>query len=227
MSVFTGRNSICWVLVFLFPLSIFAADTGHSAMLHSQGGVWVNGKEVPESTAIFSGDSLETKSGSVANLDVEGSSVLIQPETVVTYNGDSLTLDHGSVEVTTSTSMRVHIKCIRVVPVSSAWTQYQVSDLNGTVHVAAVKSDVNITHSGGLKKPSPENAGESATVREGQQADRNESDVCGVAEQPQSAGHPLNTRALEIGGGAAGTGIILCILLCRGSSSPSVSPSQP
>jgi hypothetical protein len=227
MSVLICRSFIGWALLFLFPLFVFAADTGPSAMLHSQSGVWVNGKEVPDSTAIFSGDSLETKTGSVANLDVEGSTVLIRPETVVTFNGDSLTLEHGGVDVTTSSSLRVHVNCIRVVPVSSAWTQYQVSDLSGTVHVAAIKSDVNITRSGGLKKPTPENATQSATVQEGHQVDRNESDACGAAEQPQSPEHPLNTRALEIGGGLAGTGIIICAVFCRGSSPPSVSPWQP
>lgn len=76
----------------------------------------MNGAEVVDSTAIFSGDLLETKSGSVANLDTEGSSVLIQSESVVKFQGNFLTLEHGSVSVGTSTSMNVHVNCIKSNP---------------------------------------------------------------------------------------------------------------
>ena len=68
---------ISLVMALPLPLWLFAADTG-AAILHTRGGVWVNGTEVADSTAIFPGDSRETKSGFVANLGAEGSSVLIQ-----------------------------------------------------------------------------------------------------------------------------------------------------
>lgn len=227
MRVSILRNSICWALCVLFPLSLAAADNGPPAMLHSKGGVWINGGESPESTAIFPGDSLETKTGSVANLDAGGSSVLIQPESLVKFNGDSLTLEHGSVLVITSTSMSVHVKCIKVVPLSVAWTQYQVTDLNGTVQVSAIKSDVNIDGGIHARKPSPASASQSGAVHEGQHAEREESEACGAAEQPKVPGHALNTKWLEIAGGAGGGGLVLCLLLCKGTSTSPVSPSQP
>lgn len=227
MSVSIIRSSVCWALAVLFPLSLWAADTGPSAMLHSKGGVWINGSEAPESTAIFSGDSLETKSGSVATLDVDGSSVLIQPESLLKFNGDFLTLEHGSIEVTTSRAMSVHVKCIKVVPVSDAWTQYQVTDVTGTVHAAAIKSDVNISQGTQGRKPSVANASQSGTVHAGQQADRDESDACGAADLPKPPGQVLNTKWIEIGAGAAGGVIILCLLLCMGSNPKNVSPTQP
>jgi len=62
-----------------------AADTG-SAILRSTGGVWVNGMEVADSSAVFPGDLLETKPGFIANLDAEGSSILIQGESVVKFS---------------------------------------------------------------------------------------------------------------------------------------------
>ena len=76
---------------------------------------------------VVSGDLLETKPGSVANLDAEGSSVLIQPESVVKFQGNYLSLEHGSVSVGTSTSMSVHVNCIKVEPVSRERTQYDVA----------------------------------------------------------------------------------------------------
>jgi hypothetical protein len=226
MSVSAARNFVSWMLIVLFPLSLMAADTG-SAILRSSGGVWVNGAEVADSTALFSGDSIETKPGFIANLDAEGSSVLIQGESIVKFQGGSLTLEHGSVAVGTSTSMSVQVNCLRVEPLSNDRTQYEVTDVSGTVQVVARKNDVTIRQIGGLGKPSAQtSAPQSGTVHEGQRATRDESAVCG-ATAPQEAGHPLNTKWLEIGGGAAAGVIVLCLLVCRGKSSPSVSPSQP
>ena len=132
------RSIICWSLVLIIPGYLQACDS-KSAILHAQSGVWVNGTEVPDSTAILPGDLLETKPGAVANLNAEGSSVVIQPESVIKYNGDSLTLEHGSVLTNTSNSFSVNIDCLKVVPVANVWTQYEVAHLNGNVHVDAQK----------------------------------------------------------------------------------------
>src|SRR5271154_5097921 len=111
MSVST-RNLLCWMVAVLLPLSLTAGDTG-TALLHTKGGVWVNGNEAKDATAILPGDLLETRSGFVATLDAQGSSVLIQAESLVRFEGTFLTLEHGSVSVGTSTSLRVHVKCIK------------------------------------------------------------------------------------------------------------------
>jgi len=221
------RNSLCWLMIVLSPLSLFATDTS-SAILRSDGGVWVNGVEIAGSTALYPGDSLETKSGFVANIDAEGSSILIQSESVVKFEGTYLTLEHGSVSVGTSTSMSVQVNCLRVDPVAAERTQYDVIDLSGTVQVAAHKNDVNITQSSPLHKPTPESSSaRSATVHEGQKTTRDESTVCGVPPHLGAASRGLNTKWLEIGGGAGVGTLALCLLLCRGSNPANVSPSQP
>ena len=227
MSVCAIRNFVCWMMIVLCPLSLTAADTG-SAVLHSEGGVWVNGLEVAASTVVFPGDLLETKPGFVANLDAEGSSVLIQPESVLKFQGTFLVLEHGSVSVGTSTSMSVHVNCIKVEPVSNERTQYDVADISGTVQVAARKNDVNITQAGVLRKTTAQSgASQSATVHEGQQATRDESAVCGPAARPGAAGNAPNTKWIEIGAGAGGGVLVLCLLLCKGTKPSNVSPSQP
>jgi len=201
-------------MVILSPLSLAAADTG-SAILHSNGGVSVNGTEVADSTAVFPGDVLETKPGFVANLDAEGSSVLIQGESIVEFQDNALRLEHGSVSVSTSTAMSVHVNCLKVEPVSNDRTQYDVTD-------------VRITQGGALGKASKEgNSSQSGTVHEGQRATRDESTACGAAPRPGEASNPLNTKWIEIGGGAGAGVLVLCLLLCRSSGSSSVSPSQP
>jgi len=214
-------------MVFLCPLSLLAGDTG-AAVVHTKGGVWVNGAEVADSTAIFAGDLLETKPGSVANLDAEGSSVLIQPQSVVKFQSNFLSLEHGSVSVGTSTSMSVHVNCIKVEPASNERTQYDVTDVAGIVQVAAHKNDVNLTETSALRKVTPENnSSQSAVVHAGEQATRDEAKACGEASRPEPASNGMNTKWLEIGGGIAGGGVVLCLILCRGSKPPSVSPSDP
>lgn len=222
----SGLNrGVCWAMVTFVPVSLVAADSG-SAILHSQGVVWVNGNEAHDSTAILPGDLLETKSGSVASLDADGSSILIQPETVVKFNGDSLTLEHGSVSVGTSTSMSVHVECIRILPASNGRTQYDATDVSGTILVVARKLDVNIFYGASTRKPaSARAASQLATVHEGQQVAREE--ACGTAKKPGAAATSINTKWIGIGGTAGGAAAILCALLCGGESPPSVSPWKP
>ena len=227
MSVSALRNFVSWAMVVLCPLSLTAADTG-SAIVHGKGGVWVNGSEVVDSTAIFPGDLLQTKPGFVASLDAEGSSVLIQPESVIKFQGTFLSLEHGGVSVGTSTSMSVHVNCIKVEPVSNERTQYDVADVSGTVRVAARKNDVNITQGSALRNASPDNnSPQSATVHEGQQATRDEAAVCGTAVRPGGAASGLNTKWVEIGAGTGGGVLLLCLLLCKGKKPTQVSPDHP
>jgi hypothetical protein len=224
--VSTVHNLICWALCVAFPLSTMAADTG-SAILHSSGGVWINSSEAPNSISVVPGDILETKAGSAANLDAEGSTVLIQPESVVKFNGDSLTLEHGSVSVGTTKSMSVHIDCIRVVPVSNDWTQYDVTNVDGTVRAAARKKDVYVEIRASLRKTAPgSDATQSATVHEGEEITRNSAAACGTVGPNEATKGPYK-KWLEIGGGAGGGGLLLCLLLCRGKNPPQTSPSQP
>jgi hypothetical protein len=65
-----------------------------AAILHTQWGVWVNGYEARDSSAVFAGDVLETRPAPSANLSLDGSSVLIGPESVAKLQTNLLELDH-------------------------------------------------------------------------------------------------------------------------------------
>ena len=225
MSVSTLSRLVCFAMILILPQSLLAIDTG-SAILHAQGGVWVNGTEVPDSTAIFPGDLLETKPGFAANLTADGSTVVIQPESIVKFQGDVLVLEHGSVSVGTSKAMRVRVNCLTVVPITTEWTQYEVTDVSGRVLVAARKNDVKINHEGARAKLSkePETAS-AAIVHEGEQSSREESEVCGAPPGPATAGNALNPK--WVAAGAAGGGILILLLLHGGPSKPPVRSSKP
>ncbi|MGA9978807.1 MAG: hypothetical protein WBQ08_09240 [Candidatus Sulfotelmatobacter sp.] len=227
MSVPMLRRVLTWMFVVLLPASLQAADA-KSAVLHSQGGVWVNGMEAADASAVFPGDLLETKPGFTASLSEDGSTISIQPESVVKFEDNLLVLDHGNVLVGTTTGMRVRVHCITVIPVSDTeWTQYEVTDVNGNIQVAAHKKDVRIEIEGNhAKAPSATEATGGTTVHEGEQSSRRESEACGAPPNPASTLKAINPKLIVAG--AVGTGVLICWLAhCFGGGSGPVSPSQP
>jgi hypothetical protein len=256
MRVSMVRCFLCWVMLVIVPQSLLGqsspGQTGPGqaspgqispgqvspgqgaegqkagAILHAQGGVWVNGYEARDSTAVFPGDLLETKPGSSANLTLDGSNVLIQPESVGTLQTNFLELDHGSVFVGTSKSFRVQVRCITVVPVLNEWTQYEVTNVSGNLQVAARKNDVNVEREMDGKKPLPGTIASNGTsVHEGEQKGFDLSAICGAPARPIGASSTLSPK--WIAAGAAGAGVLICVLACHGSGggNGSISPSAP
>lgn len=133
------------VLCMLFSGWLFAADS-NAAMLYTSGAAWINGAHVPRSSsAIFSGDLLQTRSDSVANINQPGSTITILSDSLVEFGGTSLRIDHGGVTVATSTGVSTTAGDVKVAPASNSWTEFNVTDVDGTVRVAARKGDLTIS----------------------------------------------------------------------------------
>jgi len=212
---------ICWMLILTTPASLAAADS-ESAMLFTKGVVLRNGVEIPNSSAIFFGDLLETKAGSVANLNATGSSVIILPGSLVEFQGKTLSVEHGSVSVATSHGISVRVKCMMVAPVSSAWTQFEVTDVNGAVGISAKKNDIRLDMQPDSSSPKEvSSSSRSGTVlREGDQTTRDESDGCKNEKRkkdagavPAGTGGPLNSEIMKYGSLAALGGLGLWLAL--------------
>ena len=158
------RGMVSCVLTVLFPFSLFAADS-NAAMLYTSGPAWVNGAHVPRpSSAIFSGDLLQTRSDSVANINQPGSTVRVLSDSLVQFEGNSVKIDHGGVTVATSKGMATTAGDVKVEPASSAWTEFNVTDVDGTVRIAARKGDVTVSDGKGT-----------VTLAQGQETTRDES----------------------------------------------------
>jgi hypothetical protein len=157
------RKLICWTMIAVFPVALMAADSG-AAMLHARGTAWLNGSTVPNSSAIFPGDLVQTQSNSVVSINSSGSSVTVLSDSLVKYEGNAVSVEHGRVTVATSKGMATRLGDVTVAPVSSTWTEFDVTDVDGKVQVVARKGDVSIN-----------DGGQSNTLPEGQQATRDES----------------------------------------------------
>lgn len=152
------RNLTCWLMIAIFPASLWAADA-RAAMLYAKGTAWVNGASVPRSSAIFPGDLVQTPPESLAQINASGSNVMVLSNSLVKFEGNAVSIEHGGVSVATSKGMTTRFGEVTVTPVSSDWTEFEVTDVDGTVQVAARKGDVSVS-----------DGQETATLPEGQQA---------------------------------------------------------
>jgi len=184
------RKMVSCVLLFLFPGSMFAADT-NAAMLYTNGAAWVNGAHVPRSSSsIFSGDLLQTRSDSVANINEPGSSITVLSDSLVQFQGTSVMIEHGGVTVSTSRGVGTTAGDVKVLPASYTWTEFDVTDVDGTVRIAARKGDLTIN-----------DGKETFTLAQGQQTTRDES---GPDNDSNKDGKKRKKRAAGAAPGASG-----------------------
>jgi hypothetical protein len=212
-------------MIVILPASLMAQSSG-AAILHSGGGVWLNHNPAPASSAIFPKDLIQTAKDAQAKIDAEGSTVTVQPDTIVEFDGDELVLDHGSLQVVTSRALRVRVNCITVTPVVLEWTRYDVTDVDGKVHVAANQDDVKIHYAGAAAQHSKQATWSDATVHQGEQATREER--CGAAAKVDKivdADGAILNHPWAWATGAMVIGVVTCWALCRGDYP--ISPAQP
>lgn len=209
---------------------VVAAQDSSAAMLRSNGvGIFVDGKQAPASIALFRDDYVQTQKSTVARIELTGSSVDVGAETIFQFEGDELVLDHGHLSVYTSRGLRVRVGCQTVIPVRTAeWTRYDVSDVDGKLHVAALKDDVNInTRSKNFREGQPVKDSDRVTVREGE--NRTRDDRCGAGYNPAHTvagnGAILDSPLAVASGGVIAVGIT-CWAVCLHNDDP-ISPSKP
>jgi hypothetical protein len=147
---------------------------------------------------------------------------------LVQFEGSSLKVEHGGVAVATSRGVATTAGDVRVAPVSNAWTEFNVYDVDGTVKIAATKGDLAVTDDSGT-----------VTLAQGQETTRQEQSD--PADKPDKSdkkkskkrdgapagavGGKLNSP-LAIGIGAAVIGGGLGIWALTSMEDP-VSPSSP
>src|SRR3984893_11122369 len=207
-------------MVVITPAALLAVDSG-AAMLYSNGATWLNGSSLPKSSAIFTGDLVQTTVGSVAKINASGSSLIVLADSLVQFEGNAVKLERGGVAVSTSKAMATRAGDVTVTPTASVWTHFDVTDVDGKVQIAAQKGDVTVSDPAGT-----------TTLAQGQQTTRDESQpqqnsnkrkkAGGAA--PGAAGGILGSKvAIGVGLGAV-AGVTTWVLI---QSDKPVSPAKP
>src|SRR5580693_5778213 len=189
MGMCAFRRMVSCVLLLIVPASLFAADSG-AAMLYADGAAWLNGSHVPKSSAIFAGDLVQTRSDSAANIHAPGSSITVFGDSLVQFQGTSLKVEHGGVSVSTSKGIFTTAGDVRVSPVSNAWTEFNVTDTDGIVRIAARKGDLMITDDSGT-----------VTLAQGQETTRDEQSDQGDKDKKKKDKKRAAGAAPAAGGG--------------------------
>jgi hypothetical protein len=216
------------VLLVCFPGALFAADS-NAAMLYTNGRAWVNGTHVEHaSSAIFSGDMLQTPLNSVANINSAGSNITVHVDSLVEFQGSAVKIEHGGVTVSTAKQIGASAGDVKVTPASNAWTEFNVTDVDGTVRIAATKGSLSISDDTGT-----------STLAQGQETTRQETQDTtdqttdnskkknkkrADGANPAAQGGALNSP-IAIGVGAAAVGGITAWVLIRNGNP--ASPSAP
>jgi len=150
------------MMVVIFPAALFAADQP-AAMLYSHGTALLNGDGISRSSAIFSGDLVQTNADSAANINASGSIVLVRNDSLVKYQGNAVELEHGGVAISTSKLLSTRAGDVTVSPAASVWTEFEVRDVDGRVQIAARTGDLTISDDTGT-----------TTLAQGQETTRDE-----------------------------------------------------
>lgn len=215
------RSLVCCLLSVLVPAQLLAGESA-SAMLYTNGTAWLNGGEVPKTGAVFSGDLLQTRADSTANIQAAGSTVMVLADSLVKFQGPTVEIEHGAVRVTTSRGLAAQAGDVTVKPVSNVWTEFLVRDVDGRVQIAANKGDLTIQDDKGT-----------TTISQGQQTTRDDTSDNGKKKKkrrreggaaPAAGGGVMSSPYAIYGGVAAAGGVGIWLLL---RDEPPMSPICP
>ncbi len=212
-------------MLLLVPASLSAAGP-ETAILYPGGAAWVNGAYVHQSSALFAGDMVQTRRDSVASINASGSTVTVASDSLVRFDGSSLSVEHGGVAISTAKEVAAVAGDVRVVPASNNWTEFEVSDVDGTVHIAARKGNLNVIDDGGtvLLAQGQETTRDESSDQSDQAKGKKKKKRQGTGANPAAEGGLLNSSyAMYIGVGAVG-GLAAWVLIRTDNPA---SPSKP
>jgi hypothetical protein len=214
------RFVVCCLLAVLVPAQLLAGESA-SAMLYTNGSAWLNGSEVPKSAAVFSGDMLQTRADSTANIQAAGSTVMVLADSLVKFEGPAVEIEHGAVRVTTSRGLAAQAGDVVVKPVANVWTEFQVKDVDGRVQIAANKGDLTIQDNQGTTTISQ---GQETTRADQSDTEKKKKRRHGPGAAP-AAGGGIMSSPYAVYGGAGAAGAVGLWLLLR--NEPPLSPDCP
>ena len=182
-------------------------------MMYAYGPASLNGSAVLRSSAIFPGDRVQTNGSSVAKINAQGVNVAVMADSAVKFENGSVSLDRGTVAVSTSKGTAARVGEMTITPASQNLTEFQVTEANGKVMVLAHKGDVSINDSG-----------KTSTLSQGNRTTRYAYDKKGGGAAPAAGGGILDSP-IAIGIGVAAVAGLVTWVLVQGSEP--ASPTKP
>lgn len=219
-------RSIAVILLLVTPAAIAWAETG-AAMLYAKGNVLLNSVNVARSSALFPGDTVETATASAVNINQNGSTITLDPNSTMRYEKYAIDVMRGSARISTSAGIAAHVREITVSPKDKA-AKYDVALVDNKITIGSREGDLLISDAG---RVSTLMAGNSAMMTlnpaDGQQAQTQNPPANPPSNFPTGGlnGPDRHGTWIIVGAIVAGAAVA-CGYLC-GVSPSSVSPINP
>jgi hypothetical protein len=223
-STWNFRGFLVFLLVFLLPASQLAAQT-NGPMLYPTDKVLVDGKDVTAPIGLFAGDKVQTAASATASLTALGTTVLLFPNTSLTYSQGALEMGCGHLLATTVVNrLSSRVANLTISP-SSDVAKYEITRAGGKLEIATREGTLNVND--GVQTTSL-GTGKVISFSTGD-------NDCPLAEAPDQNSAPASKSvslskgkiAAIVLGAAGAAGLGLAVALSRGGSKTPVSPSVP
>lgn len=133
---------VCWMMMLVFPASVALADT-QAAMLQVTGAVKVNGQMVSRSAAVFHGDRIVTGKDGATSLTAPGLSILLAPESQLTFEGTQVSLGAGGAQFTAGKTLSVRAGRLTIAP-ATASARFEVLHQSGQIKIVAIEGSIAV-----------------------------------------------------------------------------------
>jgi ferric-dicitrate binding protein FerR (iron transport regulator) len=128
-------------MVLMFPLSTVLADS-NAAMLQANGAVKINDNTVNRSAAVFQGDRIATGKDSSAAITTVGTSILMAPNSQLTFEGKQVSLSAGGAHFNGAVAVRAG--ALTISP-TAAKTRFEVRHEAGQVRITALEGNLSVS----------------------------------------------------------------------------------
>jgi hypothetical protein len=214
----TPRTIIAWLLLSAFSVSVFAQGNGGTgAMLNVTGNVAVNGRPTDRSTAVFSGDQIQTTADSTASISAPGSNAVLGASSKGVFQNKKLVLSSGRTSVSTTAGLQVTTGTLEITP-ASANAKYDVVRSGCSTSITSREGDLKLSNGAVISSGKSLNVDKICAPGEVQSA--NNSAPAGAAG---TAGAPNSKVIYGAAGAAAAIGTVLAIR----TTSADVTPAKP
>lgn len=130
------------LLVITFSTSALFADAA-AGMLYARGSVMLNGTKVDASTAVFSGDKVQTGDDSAFAFTSSGATVLVPANSSVVLQKNNLELVCGTALVATTSSMSAKVGNLSITPAEKE-AKFELIQTTSELRVTAREGDLKI-----------------------------------------------------------------------------------
>jgi len=215
-----ATQALSVMLIVLLPGIVLFADAG--ALMHSSGGVNVDGKSAPSSLALFAGDKVSTAAHGVATITAAGSILTLSPGTSLTYGTNTVQMECGRLAVTSlQPGFTAKVSNLLVSPASED-TTYSISHGSGKLMIevragSALVDDgqqkMTLVAGKEMSLPSPENCADQVDAK----------------QEPPARGLHMSKRNIGLlagaGAGALAAGVVIAERGNKHCISPDGSPA--